>query len=88
MYSNQIRFDSSQHGRDAVVPEARLHWLPISTQVRLTQPFKVSSNKLQLQDNLFDVNDSSIFELEMLPSLPYEKDTNTLFDITIERNLD
>ena len=38
-------------------------------------------------DDLTELQDSTVFQLEMLPTRSYEKDTFTQLDITIERNL-
>ena len=36
LYKTQIRFDSSVYGKESIVPESRLLWVPVNTQVRLT----------------------------------------------------
>ena len=57
-------------------------WLPVNSQVQQTTPFKVLTTQLYLQDmfinldDLTELQDESIFKLEMLPLKPYEKDYN------------
>ena len=68
-------------------------WLPVNSQVQQTTPFKVLTTQLYLQDmfinldDLTELQDESIFKLEMLPLKPYEKDYNVQMDITVEMNL-
>ena len=31
---NQIRFDSRYYGQDSIVPESRLHWVQVSSQIQ------------------------------------------------------
>ncbi len=47
---NQIRFDSGAYGENSIIPETRLLWLPISTQVIQTTPLKITTSQLILQD--------------------------------------
>ena len=55
---------------------------------------KVITTKLLLQDDLINMDDLtllknlSIFDLRPLPGRPYEKDYNTIMEISIERDLD
>ena len=39
---NEIRFDSDKFGIESLVPETRVAWLRINTQMQETIPFKVS----------------------------------------------
>ena len=66
----------------SLIPETRVAWLRINTQVRETTPFKVSMSQLFLQDytmiNLDDfteLENEEVFGLEEQSKQPYEKDT-------------
>ena len=51
--------------------ESRSIWLPVSTQVQQTIPFKISSTQLFLQDEyinldeLTELDDARVFKLDM-----------------------
>ena len=57
-------------------------------------PFKITTTQLYLQDEIIaldeitELEDASVFKLEMLPLRSYEKDYDVQLDITIEMNLD
>ena len=57
-------------------------------------PFKITTTQLYLQDEIIaldeitELEDASIFKLEMLPLRSYEKDYDVQLDITVEMNLD
>ena len=57
-------------------------------------PFKISTTRLLLQDEIInldqltELDDESVFTLERLPTKSYEKDFDVQLDITIEMNLD
>ena len=76
------------------MPESRIIWLRVNTQMRQTQPFKVTNTQLLLQDeflnldDLTELDDATIFKLEKLSTQPYERDSWTAFDVTVEMNLD
>ena len=50
LLSNQIRFDSDLYGIESILPESRIMWISISTQMQLSFPFVVSMTELELQD--------------------------------------
>ena len=58
----------------------------------MSNPIRLSSTQLFLQDgtinldDLTELDDASIFSLESMPVLPYEKDYNAQADVTIEVN--
>ena len=71
-FYNQIRFDSRHYGKASIVPESRLNWVQVNTQVQQTIPFKISSTQLYLQDHTFvnlddltELDEASIFKLEL-----------------------
>ena len=43
---------------------------------------------MQEFDSLTEVGSESLFKLELMPTRPYTKDTQTPFDLTIEMNRD
>ena len=67
LYSNQIRFDSTKYGPDAIIKEAKTSWLAINTQVQSQIPYQVSSTQLFLQDEMInldeltELSDGSVF---------------------------
>ena len=69
-------------------------WMTINTRSAWTTPFKLTTSELSLQDMAFNFdslteeNNENVFRLE--PKIPYsyEKDDDTLMNVTIERNLD
>ena len=68
---NQVRFDSRYFGEEAIIPESKINWVPVNTQIQQTIPFKVSTTELFLQDvktinldDLTELADNSIFKLE------------------------
>ena len=68
-------------------------WLPVNSQVQQITPFQISSTRLLLQDEainldeLTELEDASIFKLDLMPMKPQEKDYNVQMDISIEMNL-
>ena len=62
--------------------------------MRTTIPFKISQARLFLQDLIINLDDftmlenETIFSLEQLPLISFEKNSWTQVDITIEMNLD
>ena len=42
MLTNRIRFDSNKFGKSSIIPESTLIWLPISVQVQIEKPLKLS----------------------------------------------
>ena len=69
--------------------------MQVNTQVQQTIPFKISSTQLYLQDHRFvnlddltELDEASIFKLELKPVQPFEKERYVQQDITIEMNLD
>ena len=77
-----------------MIPESRIKWLRVDTQVRKTYPFALASSKLILQDkyvnldNITELQDAEPFRVNEIQTKSYEADTETLMDITFERNLD
>ena len=69
-------------------------YIPVNTQVAQSIPFKISQTKVILQDEILNLDDlteienESIFKLEMQPIRPYEKDYDVQMEFTIEMNLD
>ena len=65
----------------------------INTQAQQTLPFMVSTTQLILQDeflnldDLTELNDASVFRLDSMPVRSYEKDYDTVTDITFEMNV-
>ena len=57
-----------------------MKWLSINTQQQTVFPFKISTTKLLLQDeivnldDLTELEDETVFRLEQLPTKSYEKD--------------
>ena len=47
---NQIRFDSEEYFMDSVVPEARMAYIPISSQTKDIIAHKIQLTSLELQD--------------------------------------
>ena len=90
---NQIRFDTRYFDKSSIIPETRIMWVPVNTQIRQTTPFKISTTQLILQDTIINLDDmtaltdDTIFSLEQKPLMPYEKDLITQMDITVEMNL-
>ena len=77
-----------------MVPESRLRWIPISTRLPLNVPFQISMTEMQLQedlrielDELTILSDPSLFKLSPKQVFPYEKDDETLLEVSIEMNL-
>ena len=68
-------------------------WVPVNSQIQQTIPFKISSTQLYLQDEainldeLTELDDASVFKLDIQPLRSYEKDYNVQMDFTIEMNL-
>ena len=67
----------------------------MNTQIQQTIPFKISSTRVLLQDHTFinlddltELEDASIFKVELKPVQPFEKEKYVQQDITVERNLD
>ena len=93
MLYNQIRFDSRQYGQESITFESRIKWLRVDTQTRKTYPFSFLSTRVILQDeyinldDLTELEDPSLFKMLELQPKPYEADTETLMDITFERDL-
>ena len=62
--------------------------------MRTTIPFKISQARLFLQDLIINLDDftmlenETIFSLEQLPLISFEKNSWTQVDITIEMNMD
>ena len=50
---NQIRFDTVNFLDNAKIKESRIVYIPISSQVRNTHPFKLQQTQLDLQDRDF-----------------------------------
>lgn len=76
------------------MPEAKLQYIPISSQTRQIIPHKISKTNLELQDydiimldEVTRIDMSGLFRLEMQTILPYEEFDNTWVSVTIERNL-
>ena len=91
---NQVRFEQEEFGAETFVQEARIKYIPISSQVRQLIPFRVNVADLYLQDNLnieldeltLDVR-KGLFKLEQITTYPYEKKDNVWISVTVERNL-
>ena len=91
---NQVRFITNQFGKDSIVKEARITYVPISSQTRQLIPFKVSPADIELQDSMgIELGDitlekkSNLFRLEQMTALPYEKADNVWISLTVERDL-
>ena len=50
---NQIRFSTAHYDQSKVSSEAKLVWIPINTQIREEQVYKVRLTDLDLQDRLW-----------------------------------
>lgn len=91
---NGIRFDASQYDTKSVIPESRIIWLTVNTQVRQTIPYRIARTSLELQDAEIDldqltvIEDSSPFKLERHPTDSYEFEDAVMFNISIEMEFD
>ena len=54
---NQIRIDSNKLETEAVVTESMLKWFPMSFQMQLTYPNKVTQTKFLSQDKRIDMGE-------------------------------
>ena len=91
---NQIRFETNRYFYDSAVKEAKLAYIPISSQVRQIIPHKISQTNLELQDYDTIMLDSvtlipmtGLFRLTQQTILPYEMYDNTWVSVTIEMDL-
>ena len=92
---NQIRFDAERQWEEAAIREARIQYIPVSSQTRQLIPFKMSMSNLYLQDGLEielgDVtlyHEKGLFMLDSKSLYPYEKKDSVWVSVTLERNLD
>ena len=91
---NQVRFEQEEFGTDTRVQEARILYIPVSSQVRQLIPFRVNVADLYLQDNMnieldeltLDIK-KGLFKLEQITTYPYEQKNNVWVSVTVERNL-
>ena len=89
---NQVRFEQSKFGPEAIVRESKLMWNFVNTQAQVSLPHQLSQTQLYLQDavinldDLTELADASIFKLDQLPSSSYEKDYSAQFDFTVQIN--
>mmetsp|Transcript_35517 Transcript_35517/g.43513 ORF Transcript_35517/g.43513 Transcript_35517/m.43513 type:complete len:96 (+) Transcript_35517:676-963(+) len=50
---NEVRFVTNKFGSEALAKEARISYVPISTQSRQLIPFEMGLSNVGLQDNLY-----------------------------------
>jgi len=74
--------------------ESRISYIPISTQVRNINPFKVQQTTTKLQDyDTVELDDwtilkkENLFTLKEQKTLPYERADNVWVSITVEMDL-
>ena len=91
---NQARFKVDVFGAENMVKEARILYIPVSSQVRELIPFRVSVADLYLQDQMHIALDeltldvkTGLFKIEQITTYPYEKRDNVWISVTLERNL-
>ena len=89
-----MRFQTDEFGKKSVIREARIQYIPISSQTRQLIPFKLSVKDIELQDNIgielgsiTRDNLSNLFMIEPIRQFSYERKDNVWVAITIERNL-
>ena len=88
-----MRFDRQEFGENRIVKESLIDWVPINTQMRMRQPYKISLEALELQDHKIKLDSitqethEALFAMEEMTSRSYEKDENVLADLTLEMNL-
>ena len=58
---NSVRFDSRYYDAKSIIPESRISWLLINTQMRQTIPFKVTKTEVELQDLAIDLDQLTEF---------------------------
>ena len=94
MLHNQKRFNPDLFYQDSIIEEAKLLWVPINSQWNQMIPYRIQRANVFLQDQAVDLDDitlhedSSIFKLDKMTNLPYEKDRNVQMTITIEMSLE
>lgn len=70
--------------------EAKLTYIPLSSQMRLNIPVKVRSMSI-VEDGLFstsaDSDNSQLFSLDQQGLVPVEERANIWFSVTFERDL-
>ena len=78
-----------------MINESRISYIPISSQIRQTVPFRLKQTHLTLQDydtinlNQFTViKKSNLFKLEKMPLLPLEEKDLSWINVTFEMDLD
>ena len=79
---------------DAEIRESRINYIPVSSQTRNINPYKIVQTHLELQDyeaiQLDDWTEMAkydLFTLSELKVLPYEKPDNTWISVTVEMDL-
>ena len=94
MLYNQIVFDQEGYFTDSLQEEARIVYIPISSQTRTLTQFKLSQTHLELQDyDQIMLGDwtldafTGLFSLMKKDSLPYEKDDRVQISVTVEMDL-
>lgn len=91
---NQVRFMAEEFGVGSLAKEARILYIPISSQIRQLIPLQVNVADLYLQDYMsMELNEltldvkKDLFNIERQIILPYEKHDDVWVSVSLERNL-